>query len=305
MNFSPRLATRFSYGRVNTTAGSSRALCGQFDTALSEDALRAHVPSIFADGAHTSRSARYGYIPTIEMVRGLGGEDFTPVFACEAKARDEGKVGYTKHMVRFRRPDIAGHGNLGATPELILINSHDGSTSYQLLAGLFRFVCANGVICGDGFDEIRIRHKAHGNLVHDVIEGAYRVVDTFTRALTAGERMKALPLSAHQALAFGEAALDIKYYNPETERREAPITAGQVICPRRNEDQRLDLWTTFNVVQENLVRGGLQGRAIDATGRLRRATTRAVNGIDGNVRLNRALWTLADRMAEMVTPAAA
>ena len=37
----------------------------------------------------------------------------------------------------------------------------------------------------------------------------------------------------------------------------------------------------------------------DANGRPRRVTTREVKGIDGDVRLNRALWLLSHRMAEL------
>lgn len=34
---------------------------------LSEDEIRKYAPSIFADAAHDSRSARYTYIPTIDV----------------------------------------------------------------------------------------------------------------------------------------------------------------------------------------------------------------------------------------------
>ncbi len=72
-----------------------------------------------------------------------------------------------------------------------------------------------------------------------------------------------------------------------------------VIEPRRREDTDLSLWTTFNVIQENVVRGGLQGRKRNAEGRIRRSQTRAINGIDQNVTLNRALWTLAEGMQRL------
>jgi len=56
-----------------------------------------------------------------------------------------------------------------------------------------------------------------------------------------------------------------------------------------------DLWTTFNTVQENLIRGGLRGR----TAKGNRTSTRAVKGVSENVRLNKALWTLAEKMAQL------
>jgi hypothetical protein len=55
------------------------------------------------------------------------------------------------------------------------------------------------------------------------------------------------------------------------------------------------LWSVFNRVQENLVKGGLSGRAANG----RQQSTRPVQGIDQNVRLNRALWLLADGLRQL------
>jgi hypothetical protein len=52
---SPRLATRF--GRDTFVVRG--------DTPLVEEQMRRAAPSIFAEGKHVSRSARYTYIPTI------------------------------------------------------------------------------------------------------------------------------------------------------------------------------------------------------------------------------------------------
>lgn len=299
------LATRFSYR--NTSSTLNGALAGNVAGPLSEDQLRQFVPSIFAENPHHSRSARYGYIPTIEVVRGLHAEGFRPVFACEAKARDEGKAGYTKHMIRFRgdatlADDAAGveaRKSLGGVPELVMVNSHDGSTAYQLLAGFFRMVCANGLICGDGFGEIRVPHK--GNVIDAVVNGAFGVTRDFNRAIGAASAMRQIELQPEAVRVFGEAALALKYYDDEKQEVVAPVTADAIMIPRRYEDSGRSLWTAFNVAQENLIRGGLRGRTVNDAGQRRRSTTRAVNGIDGNVKLNRALWTLTERMAELAT----
>ena len=66
----------------------------------------------------------------------------------------------------------------------------------------------------------------------------------------------------------------------------------QLLRARRSEDRSSDLWTTFNRVQENTIKGGLSGRNKQG----RRTTTRAVNGIDQDVKLNRALWVLAQAL---------
>lgn len=68
--------------------------------------------------------------------------------------------------------------------------------------------------------------------------------------------------------------------------------------PRRRDDNTDRLWDVFNRAQENLVNGGNSYVGVRA-GRSIHRTTRAVNGIDGNVNLNRALWALTARMAEI------
>jgi hypothetical protein len=71
-------------------------------------------------------------------------------------------------------------------------HSHDGASGCQMLAGVFRFVCCNGLVVGDVVDDIRIQHK--GNIQGEVIEGAFRVLDEFEAVRQHTEAMKALQL---------------------------------------------------------------------------------------------------------------
>ena len=93
------------------------------DSPLSDEQIFNAAPSVFADAPHNSRSARYAYIPTCEVVNGLRGEGFQPFMACQARSRIEGKAEFTKHMIRFRHQNQI----IGDTAnEIILVNSHDG-----------------------------------------------------------------------------------------------------------------------------------------------------------------------------------
>ncbi|MFX1025283.1 DUF932 domain-containing protein, partial [Escherichia coli] len=104
---------------------------------LTREELMYHVPSIFGEDRHTSRSERYAYIPTITVLENLQREGFQPFFAYQTRVRDQSRREYTKHMLRLRR---AGEINGEHVPEIILLNSHDGTSSYQMLPGYFRFV---------------------------------------------------------------------------------------------------------------------------------------------------------------------
>lgn len=271
------LATRFS---------KRNAISHYSHEAIGESQLMQLVPSVFANGAHESRSERYSYIPTIDVLRGLAREGFLPFFACQAKSRIEGKSEFTKHMLRLRHPDHMARKD--SVNEVILINSHDGTSSYQMLAGNFRAVCTNGCVWGDVSDDIRIRHGGH--VLEDVVAGAYHVLETFGKVDASRDSFESLQLTDGEQRVFGEAALALRFGTDEL----PPVNVTQVLQPRRYEDRGDSLWTTFQRVQENLVRGGLR-----TSERKRRGVTRAVNGIDGNVALNRGLWVLAERMREL------
>ncbi|RJT45856.1 DUF932 domain-containing protein, partial [Escherichia coli] len=116
------------------------------------------------------------YIRTITVLESLQREGFQPLFACQTLVRDPGRRGYTKNMLRLRR---AGEINGEHVPEIILPNSHDGTSSYQMLPGYFRFVCQNGCVCGQTQREVSVQQR--GYVVDRLIEGAYEVVGVFER----------------------------------------------------------------------------------------------------------------------------
>ncbi|MFU7416682.1 DUF932 domain-containing protein [Ectopseudomonas oleovorans] len=269
-----QLATRFA----------SRSPSLRSDCPLSDDQIRRVAPSIFADAPHESRSERYSYIPTAAVLTELRKEGFEPFMVTQTRVRDEGKREHTKHMIRLRH---ASQINGAEANEIVLLNSHDGTSSYQMLAGMFRFVCSNGLVCGDTVADVRVPHK--GDVAGLVIEGAYQVLGGFEQVKESRDLMRDITLDYGESEVFARAALALKYDDPD---KPAPITESQILMPRRFDDRRPDLWSVFNRTQENLTKGGLHGRAANG----RRQSTRPVQGIDQNIRLNRALWLLADGM---------
>lgn len=281
MYSTPTLATRF--------ARNTRVL--RTDSPLSEDQMRAAAPSVFAEGKHASRSERYTYIPTIDVLRGLREEGFEPFMVAQGQRRIEGKAAFTKHLIRMRHA-----GQVQTRPEaneIILINSHDGASSYQLLAGAFRFVCCNGLVVGKVVEDIRIPHR--GDIQGEVIEGAVRVLNEFEVVDASIDGMKALTLKPEEETAFATAALALRFGERTEDQPPPPITAEQLIEARRPEDLGHSLWTIFQRSQENIMRGGQPGRSAQG----RRLHTRPVGSIDRGVSLNRALWVLAEEMRKI------
>jgi hypothetical protein len=265
--------------------------------ALTVDEMARIAPSIFAADKHESRSERYSYIPTRDVLAGLMKEGFHPVAVKQSRSRDLSRREFTKHMIRFRREGENFKAVGDTLPEIVLVNSHDGTSSYHLDAGLFRLVCLNGMVVDDGlFASVRVPHK--GDVVSKVIEGAYTVINESVKALEAPRNWSQIQLAGDERVALAEAAHVLRFADSDG-NVDTPIQSTQLLVPRRHGDQGRDLWTTFNVVQENVIRGGLRGIRRDQFNRPRRVSTREVQGIDQDVRLNKALFVLADRMAKL------
>jgi uncharacterized protein DUF932 len=289
--------------RNNTFRGGSLYTnTARFDTgrALTEDELSQLAPSIFAVAPHESRSERFKAIPTIEVLRALKKEGFEAVGARQATARDPGRAYFTKHLIRLRRMDNVEKYRVGDTVcEMLLKNANDGTSVYDLMAGLFRIACLNSLVSQTStIDTIKVRHS--GEVEQKVIEGTYRVLNEAEKVLVAPQDWSQRRLRNEEREIFAEAAHVLRFGDNEGVVN-TPIRPEQLLTPRRRDDTRDDLWTTFNVVQENVIRGGLTGYRQDPTVRRgrRMVTTRQVNGIDQDVKLNKALWVLAERMAEL------
>jgi hypothetical protein len=166
--------------------------------------------------------------------------------------------------------------------------------SYQLMAGIFRLICSNGLIVqSSDFGSIRVHHSGGLDFQQRVIDATYQIVEEAPRTMAAIEEWKQIELSRPQQLALAEAAMEI--------RPNAAIRPAHLLIARREADYtdgegRRDLWRTANVLQENLLQGGVQGR----NERGRRVRTRPIKSVGEDVRVNRAIWTLTAKMAELV-----
>ena len=234
-------------------------------------------------------------------------QGFTPFKAVQGKSRIEGKTEFTKHMIRFRHADSMTAQVGGNIPEVVLVNAHDGTSAYKLFAGIFRMICTNGmVVCERNLGELSIPHK--GNVVHQVIDGSFQIIEGSKQALHTIDRWSNLRLTSGEQTVFAEAAHSLRFADSDG-KIDTPITASQLLTPRRIEDRDTtgswsrpapDLYRTLNVVQENAIKGGLTARRAGTRETpSRMVTTREVRGIDQDVKLNRALWQLAERMAEL------
>ena len=259
---------------------------------LTHDQLHRTAPAIFANQPDEAVSDRYGFVPTINVVDALQAEGWYPVRAQQTNVRQAERREVARHMIRFRQ-DPDRQINVGdSVTELVLTNSHDRTAAYQLDLGLFRLICLNGMVTPVGdVGGIRVRHGKQ--IVDEILEGSIQLSHQVPRIAEGVEAFQSTLISRGEAQLFAESALSLRY--GDDWQHTSPIQPTDVLEARRSEDANGSLWSVFNRTQENLFKGGLRGRS--PTGRATR--TRPINSVAEDVRLNRALWKLTERFAEL------
>jgi hypothetical protein len=256
---------------------------------LNNDQIRAVAPSVFAERPYHSVSEKYRFIPTSAVLDRLLREGWLVTQAFENRVKLADKRGFTKHRLVLKHADSRPIAD-GSAPRIMLTNGHDRSSSYIIEAGFFRMICANGLVVSTGdFGRVSVPHVGNRDLAERVLEGTYRVVGDMEKISAKAQSMGQIMLSQSEQLVYAEAARTVRWDG------NAPVEAEQLLLTRRGADRTDDLWTTYNRVQENIIRGGLHG--VNAKGK--RHTTRGVNSINEDTRVNRALWQLAESMAAL------
>jgi len=276
-----------SFSSSSSLTSPSRSTAFAAQRSLSPQELARSAPAAFAEGAATCTGAKYVFISTRDIVDALGEAGFVPTLAVQTRSRgrDADRAGHALHMLRFQ-PVVQSLSLDDVLGEIVLINSHDGRSAYQLRAGLYRPVCTNGMLTAIGdFGLVHVSHRGH--VVARVVEAAQRIAGDFAQVGEAVEAMHGTALSQGQQLDFAREALALRYPG----QAEPPVQPVQLLERRRMADVGDDVWRTFNAIQEHTLRGGLDGRS--AAGRAMR--TRGIRAIRETVRLNAGLWDLALR----------
>lgn len=251
-----------------------------------EELLRTYAPAAFATAPEEGRvSDRYSFLPTTDILEILQDEGWTAWKAQQVNAR-KWSTDHAKHIIRLKHEDLDmnSFGVGDSFPEMLLINAHNGLGGYTLQGGIFRMICSNGMVISENdFGKVHIRHigfepKQVVNASRDLVVNASKIADKIGN-------WQETEMSDRSRKDFFADAAKLRFDNPN----DGMI--ADISMPRRVEDKKTDLWTTFNVAQENLLRGGFRN---GSTNRM----VRAISNIQKDVNLNSQLWDLASTYSE-------
>jgi hypothetical protein len=241
-------------------------------------------------------SDRYSLIPTTEISDTLGDAGWEFVSGTARRTRNATRALTAAHVLRFTNPNLPEVN--GNRIECVILNSHDGSTAFEMSFGVFRIACANGLI-------VRTASLGGFRLTHSSLKliNVYYAARTMTeRAPEVAEtirRWQEIQLNGEQELSLIRKSLTARWNNIAFADMDA------IMRPQRSEDTGTDLWTAFNRIQERVIRGGMNVTLVkqvtneDGTvGReLSRRRATAIRGAVKQVRLNETLFRIGEEFA--------
>lgn len=258
------------------------------DNFLTMSAIKEQARSIFTETAAPTVSDKFTHIPTHKVIEDMAELGWGVVDAKEVKARKTGTMGFQKHLVVFRNPDVVINGSDGDTvfPQILLTNSNDGKNAFTFKCAIFRMVCENGlVVSTQEFSDLKIRHMGY---TFEELQSQIRVVvDQLPLTVESMNKMKQIQLSEEQTVDFAKKALATRF--TEDEMKNISVDFDKLLEPTRKEDEGNGLWEVFNRIQEKIIEGDFQYMA---GVKIRKA--RKIKNFQQDVKVNSQLWELAE-----------
>jgi hypothetical protein len=262
---------------------------------LTNSELLAKAPALFTQEPHYDVSDKYHFIPTIDVIEEIRANNWYPVNVSEAKIRNDDKQGYQQHLVRFRHFDDLLNPPENAV-ELLLFNSHDRTKSFSISAGIFRYVCSNGLVIADSvFESHTIRHLG-SDRDNDVANAIASIISVKPKLMKKVDTLNSIELTELEKESFAHSSIPLRFED------HLEVNYKDVLTPHREEDRNNRLYTVMNIIQENLLRGNLSGTN-KITGK--RFTSKEITSISKDTEINKSLWDIAERIALIKEPALA
>lgn len=251
---------------------------------LNDTQLHDRAPAIFAEQAHPHRSDKYGFVPTIDMINFLREKDIFPVAAEQRRSKTDVAKATGVHIIRF---SLEKHFQdlKEEIPQIVMINSHDGSRAYNFSMGIFRLVCSNGLVLkSQDFGEFQLNHRnTYQEAVFDLSD---KMIGNFQNVFPKITAMKDRELSLEETFSLANKAAHVRYGD------EIPFDPKNLLALNRPEDAGMSLWNTYNKVQENLLKGGFVG--VNMQNKEKPRKVRALTDLSATYNVNRDLWEVAE-----------
>jgi hypothetical protein len=238
----------------------------------------------------------YGFIDSSKIIERFESKGWKCISAKQAATKNIDREGYQKHLLKFTHNDFSVVEGLSSDnktrPELVLLNSHDGTSAMRLFFGFTRIACLNGIIAGTAFNSIRLIHNQ--NMVKGIDNAIETMVNGLPDVLDKVRHYSNIPLSESQMMELAHRAAELRLTNTKGIQ---DINLYAMFNLNRYQDKGSDAYTLFNVIQEKVIRGGIKYKQLnEKTNFVEKRTTRAISSVSQSVKLNQGLWNILEEI---------
>jgi hypothetical protein len=247
--------------------------------------------SYVQDQRHGNVSDKFNVVQAASVGNAMQNQGLQLVSLSTGKARQEDKTDFQRTLSRYRGPQIGD----GVFLDLIYDSKHMGRGVDKILIGIYRLICTNGLFVGMNFFKHNIRHS--GQTYENLDVGIAAALKTQERLAACVEKMQRIELTSDQQQALANEA--VKLLTPSG----AQQVKHNLLKTNRIQDDKNDLWTVYNRIQENAVQGRnivYKLPRIDNTGSaaLREMTARRIKPNTGkDADFNQELFNIAESLA--------
>lgn len=236
---------------------------------------------------HYNRTDKYNVVTSKNIVEFMNSRGYYLTSVQAARTVKSSKDGFQRHVLRFGQD---GQLDSPLRPEIVIMNSYDGSQSLRVMLGIYRVICANGLVVGSSVFEYRIRHSGETAVKLSLaLEAALQAFPTVNRQIDAMVNTEA---TFSQVCRLKDVATRIL-----VPKEAIQVDAAGLDMARRQADRATDLFTAFNRIQENALNGKLSYVTLDKQEKVVYRKVRRVTSIDKRIKLNQELWETAVRLA--------
>ena len=239
-------------------------------------------PALFAKSAHPKMSDSYAFTNTYDIVLHMCNRGYVVTSVAG------GHTLYTKVMVRMRHQSLIDN-DVAYAPELVLLDSHDGSSRLKLYLGFITMACMNGMICGDMLYSQSFLHVAPDLMAQVMLE--VDDIGTHINRLTQHvDAMRSYQTNIGERIKIADVGVLARFGDDRSGSFVADMR-DRMLVARRSEDNNDSLFSVVGRVQENALRGGMSYNSNNTVRRLA-----SIRDVRRNVSINQRLWQAADEL---------
>ncbi len=258
--------------------------------------LRTKAPSVFRtaeEGPCAKASDKYQFIPTLDVIDDLAKFGWNVYDVAQQNSKKNPDT--TRHVVRFRHDSYKASYS-DNIPEIVFMNSHDRTKSMQFHIGVFRLVCANGlIVCDKSFGELNLRHMGYSfdtirGMINELTGKLPKIFDTI-------KRFENTEMDKETQREFAIKAFAARYPkfikdNGIVNKADvlSAVDVDSLLVAVRPDDAPNNLWTTYNRVQEKIIKGDF--KHIGEDNKVRQA--REIKNLGLGLKINENLWEIAE-----------